>query len=254
MRKHFFFTWFLRRLMPVAHADAILGDLFEVSGSDENAYRMLLRSTVWSLARRSVAGYVAAVLGGGIMAALQSQFFSSVASHEASLWQQSWGSTLAFLAGSMGLMLCFSAIRYGLRDRMTWIALVCTVPGIAAVEFWWVPVVPVAAGVCFLAFGAFILARKRTRRAFVSLMVLAALQPIVWFGGMTLLITPITIFLKHTHATLRVVTPFAVTWLIATYLALVMLSCLSYVKAHRIATKANSLDLFFPQLIPRSLP
>lgn len=239
MRKHVFATWLLRRLMPAAHADAILGDLLEVSGSDEKAYRTLLRSTVWSLARRSVAGYAAAVLGGAIMAALQSQFFASMAKHEASLWQQSWGSTLAFLAGSMGVMLCFSAIRYGLRDRMTWIALACTVPGIAAVEFWWIPAVAAAAGVCFLAFAAFSLVRKSTRRAFVSLMLLAALQPIVWFGGLTLLITPIAMFLKHTHATLRVVAPFAVTWLIATYLALVMLACLSYVKAHRIATAAN---------------
>ena len=240
MYKHLFATWLLRRLMPPAHADATLGDLLEISGSNESAYSTLLRSTVWSLARRSVAGYAAAVLGGGIMAALQSQLFSSIGRHEANLWQQGWGSTLAFVAGSMGLMLCFSAIRYGLRDRMTWIALACTMPGVAAVEFWWIPAVPVAAGVCFLAFAAFSLVRKSTRRAFVSLMVLAALQPIVWFGGLTLLITPIAMFLKHTHANLSVVAPLPVTWLIATYLALVMLACLSYVKAHRIATASTA--------------
>jgi len=224
MHKHFLATWLLRRLMPAAHADAILGDLFEVSGSNENAYGSLLRSTVWSVARRSVAGYATAVLGGGIMAALQTQFFSSLDRHESSFWQQSWVSTLAFLAGSIVIMFCFSAIHYGLRDHMTRIALACTMPGIIAVEFWWIPAV--------------FLARKSTRRAFVSLMVLTALQPIVWFGGLTVLVTPVAMFLKHTHATLRVVGAFAVTSLIATYLAIVMLACLSYVRAHSIATAA----------------
>jgi len=236
MRKHLFATWLLRRSMANNHVEAILGDLLEIAGSDDDAYGKLLRSTVWSLGRRSFAGYAAAVFGGGIMAALQSQFFSSIVRHEANLWQQGWGSTLAFLAGSMGLIVCFSAVRYGLRDRMTWIALACMVPGFAAVEFWWISAVPVAAGVCFLAFAVFSLIRKSTRRAFVSLMVLAALQPIVWFGGLTLLITPIAMFLKHTHVSLSVIAPLAVTWLIATYLALVMFARLSYVKVHRIAT------------------
>jgi len=238
MRKHLVSTWLLRRSMPTEQVEAILGDLLEVSGSNDNAYRTLLRRTVWSLTRRSVAGYAAAVFGGGVIAALQSQFFSSLVRHEASLWQQSWGSTLAFLAGSMGLIFCFSAIRYGLRDRMTWIALACAVPGVAAVEFWWIPAMPVAACVCFLAFAAFSLIRKSARRAFVSLMVLAALQPIVWFVGLSLLITPMAMFLKHTHVTWIIAAPLAVTWLIATYLALVMFACLSYVKAHRIATAA----------------
>lgn len=240
MRKHLFATWLLRRSVPTEHADAILGDLLEVSGSEDGPYRRLLHSTVWSLTRRSVAGYAAAVFGGGIIAALQSQFFSSIARHEANLWQQSWGSTLAFLAGIMGLIVCFSFVRYGFRDRMTWIAISCMVPGLAAVEFWWIPAVPVAAGVCFLAFAAFSLIRKSTRRAFLSLMVLAALQPIVWFGGLTLLITPIAVFSKHTHVSLSVVAPLVATWLIATYLALVMFACLLYMKAHRIAAAVNA--------------
>lgn len=238
MAKYRFSSWLLRRLLPGAHAEAILGDLLEVSGADDDVYRRLLRGTVWSLGRRSLAAYVAAVLGGGMMVALQSEFFASLAEHNADVWQRSWGSTLAFLAGSMALMLCFSAVRYGLRDRVTLIALACTVPGALAVEFWWVPAVPVALGMGFLAFAALGLLRGSTRRVFLSVMTLALLQPVVWFGGLTLLITPAAALVKHFPLAMHAVAPLAVTWLVASYLVLVLLACVSYAKVHRMTAGA----------------
>ena len=87
-------------------------------------------------------------------------------------------------------MFCFSAINYGLSDRITRSALACTLPGIVAVQFWWIPAIPFTTGVCFLVLATFSLLHKRARRTFGVLMLLAAAQPFVWFGGLALLIIP----------------------------------------------------------------
>jgi hypothetical protein len=239
MRDYHVYAWLLRRLVPAAHADALLGDLLEISGTDDKANLRILRSTVWSLGRRILAAYIAAVLSGALISMLQGRFFASLLKHDATIWQRSWGSTLAFLVGSTALMFCFSAVRYGLRDRMTSIALACTVLGAFVVQFWWVPLVPFVAGVCFFGVGAFSVMRRKTRRSFTSFMTLAVLQPILWFGGLTLMITPVATLLKHSSGNMPHAAPLVATWLVATYLAIVMLVCLSYAKAHRIAASNN---------------
>jgi hypothetical protein len=176
---------------------------------------------------------MAAVVGGLALIMLQTAFFGSLPIHQWSPWQQTWGSTLAFVAGSMSIVTCFSAVRYGLRDRMTQVALAMTAIGSLTVLFWWVRYVPVMAFVGLLILAIASLRAVSGRPALAAAATLVVLQPFLWFGGLTLLVSPLALALKHFAVRMGTAKPWIAGWLVVCYFALVMLSCVASAKVHR---------------------
>jgi hypothetical protein len=173
------------------------------------------------------------VVGAVALMLLQTTFFGSLSVHVPSQWQQAWGSTLAFEAGCLCLVTCFSALRYGLLDKMTQLAFALAAIGLLAVLFWWVRDLPMIASVCFLVLVVVSLRTASSRAALTATAILLVLQPLLWFGGLTVVVSLLALALKHRHLELETANPWIGCWLIASYLGLAMLSCFASAKVHR---------------------
>lgn len=234
MRKHVAASWLLSSLLPAPHAESMLGDLLELAGDDHAKFCRLLLETAWSLLSRGIAGFLlAAIVGGGGVVALQSAFFTSVTLHTASRSQRACGSTLAFLAGCLFVMVCFSIVRYGFRDRMTWLIFVYIPLLAASALLWWVPGVPAIAMALFLAISFSSLLWPATRSAFFALALLVVLESMLWFGAVGMLLKPLATLWRHAPPNAIAMKLLVPTAFVVTYAALMMLTCVVYTKVRR---------------------
>ena len=143
------------------------------------------------------------------------------------------GSTLAALAGCLLIMNCFSIVRYGLRDRMTWLTSACILPLAIAALFWWVPGVPSAAEGLLLALLLGCLLRRSSRKAFIAVMALSVVQFVLWYGGIGLFLEPLAKLWRHAPADATALKSFALTLFATCYAVLTLLVCITYSKVRR---------------------
>jgi hypothetical protein len=212
----------------------LFGDLLELAGEDQARFRKFLFETVWALLTRGIAGFLlAATVGGGVLVSLQSTFFTLATLHSANHSQRAWGSTLAFLAGCLLVMACFSVVRYGVRDRMTWLAFAYIAPLAAAGLLWWVPGVPATSEALLLVISLGSLLWPSSRSAILALALLVVLQSGLWFGAIGSLLKPLAALWRHVPANAIALKPLVSTVFAVSYAALVMLTCVVYAKVRR---------------------
>jgi len=234
MHKHVFASWLLCSLLRRPHAEALLGDLLELAGGDQARFRRLLFETAWSLLTRDIAGFLlAATVGGGGVLSLQSAFFTLATLHAASRSQRTWGSTLAFLAGCLLTIACFSVVRYGVRNRMTWLMLAHIAPLTAAGLLWWVPGVSATSEALLLVLSLGSLLWPGSRSAYLALVLLVVLQSGCWFGAVGLLLKPLAELWRHVPANTTELKPLVSIAFAVSYTALMMLTCVVYAKVRR---------------------
>lgn len=234
MRRHSIASWLLHSVLPAAHAESLLGDLLELAGNDQAKLRSLLLETTWSLLSRSTAGFLlAAVVGGGGMVEMQFVFFKLLALHPATHSQRAWGSTLAALAGCLLIMTCFSVVRYGARDRMTWLTSACIPLLAAAALFWWAPGIAQTAEGLLLALLLGSLLRRDSRTALIAVMALSVLQFVLWFGGIGMLLAPLAKVWRHAPTDAIALRLLALTGFATCYAVLTLLMCVTYAKVRR---------------------
>jgi len=206
----------------------------ELAGNDQAKLRSLLLETIWSLLSRSLAGFlIAGVVGGAGMVEMQSSFFKSLALHTATHSQRAWGSTLAALAGCLLIMACFAVVRYGVRDRMTWIASACIPPLAIAALFWWVPGTAAMAEVLLLGLLLGSLVRRESRSALIAVIGLLVLQFVLWFGGIGMALAPLAKLWRHAPANATALKWFALTGFAISYAVLTLLMCVTYARVRR---------------------
>ena len=132
--------WLLARFLPRENAASIVGDLLESpSGGGRlrfwRAVGGVVLLVVWRRAAATLVAFVASVLFFGVF---QEPIFEFSLHPAPAGWNQGF-----IWIGRVGLilwtMMCYSVVRYGVRDRFTQLAVVSVLALGSFIRFWWVP-------------------------------------------------------------------------------------------------------------------
>jgi hypothetical protein len=234
MRNHVVAGWLLRRFMSRDRAEAVLGDLLEAANDNPVEFRKLLFVSLCSLGRLGAAGFIAAsVLGGAALCVLQMLFFGSAHIDAADATIHAWGSSLALATGFVWILAVFSLVRYGLRDAMARLAVCLASLGSIAIAFWWIPIITHTCLALSLSLAVMSVCRSRSRPAFTALSLLTVIQFFLWFGGLTAMVTPFALVLKHARVDLAVAKLLLFAWLAVAYPVLMGVACFACTRVRR---------------------
>jgi hypothetical protein len=170
--------WALRRCTDRKRAAAVVGDLLELREQKGRAwFWMAVGGAMLRLAwRRPLAWCGGFYAGMYAFAYFQMAIWGIHVKHQPAgdyVWSPAFG--LLSAAGSiLCLMLIYSAIRYGLRDRLTLLALILAAFTTPVVYFWWKSWVVAACLVSCAAVLTAAMLRRRWRNALIILLIVEA--------------------------------------------------------------------------------
>jgi len=171
--------WMVSRFTGEKRAASIVGDLLELKPRKGSLWFWLsLARVVMAVAWRRPLAFIAAFMFGAWacsgLQSTESMGINAMLSHQFPWMNLFW--TFFYM---LWFVLVYTAIRYGLRDRVTQLALALTIPTSALIFYWQKPAIVIAClalGGCVVV--ASILSHKRRRAALVLFVVAAA-----GFGG-----------------------------------------------------------------------
>jgi len=234
MRGDFFVEWLLTRFTDRPRAASIVGDLREASVQKGSMwFWWSVTGVMFSVAWRLAGGFLLAAFGGGFATSvISSSLYAGFGVHAPNVLQQSWTTSLAAMVG-FGLMIaCYSAIRFGVRDALSQLAISFSLIGTMAVCFWWLAMTPYVAAAAAFALFMVVMFFRNGRRAVAALAILLVLQVFVWMIGITVFAALFRRFLLADEPMLRGL-------LFASYFLLVWLVCAACGWIHRLLIKSG---------------